>query len=57
MFRALARRQRETWLLFGEGPTLETLDYMYTIRIGGTLTFLYFDLYLNTVYAAHYTLI
>ena len=57
MFRALARRQRETCLLFGEGPTLETLDYMYTIRIGGTLTFLYFDLTLNTAYAAHYTLI
>ena len=42
-------------LLFGKGPTLETLDY--TIRIGGTLTFLYFDLTLNTAYAAHYTLI
>ena len=35
-----------------EGPTLETLDF--TIRIGSTLTFLYFDLYLNTGYAAHY---
>ena len=35
-----------------EGPTLETLDY--TIRIGSTPTFLYFDLYLNTAYAAHY---
>ena len=33
-------------------PTLETLDY--TIRIGSTPTFLYFDLYLNTAYAAHY---
>ena len=31
---------------------LETLDF--TIRIGGTPTFLYFDLYLNTAYAAHY---
>ena len=36
-----------------EGPTLETLDF--TIRIGSTApTFLYFDLYLNTAYAAHY---
>ena len=33
-------RQRET----DEGPMLETLDY--TIRIGSTPTFLYFDLYL-----------
>ena len=31
---------------------LETLDY--TIRIGSTPTFLYFDLYLNSAYAAHY---
>ena len=31
---------------------LETLDF--TIRIGSTPTFLYFDLYLNTAYAAHY---
>ena len=37
-----------------EGPTLETLDF--TIRIGSTPTFLYFDLYLNTAYAAHYGL-
>ena len=35
-----------------EGPTLETLDF--TIRIDSTPTFLYFDLYLNTAYAAHY---
>ena len=35
-----------------EGPILETLDY--TIRIGSTLTFLYFDLYLCFAYAAHY---
>ena len=32
--------------------TLETLDY--TIRIGSTPTFLYFDLYLYSAYAAHY---
>ena len=35
-----------------EGPMLETLDY--TIRIGSTPTFLYFDLYLYSAYAAHY---
>ena len=32
--------------------TLETLDY--TIRIGSTPTFSYFDLYLYSAYAAHY---
>ena len=31
---------------------LKTLDF--TIRIVSTPTFLYFDLYLNTAYAAHY---
>ena len=31
---------------------LETLDY--TIRIGSTPTFLYFDLHLYSAYAAHY---
>ena len=31
---------------------LETLDY--TIRIGSTPTFLYFDLYLYSAYAADY---
>ena len=31
---------------------LETLDY--TIRIGSTPTFLYFDLYLYSAYAARY---
>ena len=31
---------------------LETLDY--TLRIGSTPTFLYFDLYLYSAYAAHY---
>ena len=30
---------------------IETLDY--TIRIGSTPTFLYFDLYLYSAYAAH----
>ena len=32
--------------LSDEGPMLETLDY--TIRIGSTPTFLYFDLFLGT---------
>ena len=31
---------------------LETLDY--TIRVGSAPTILYFDLYLYSVYAAHY---
>ena len=35
-----------------EGPMLETLDY--TFRIGSTPTFLYFDLYLHSAYAAHH---
>ena len=38
--------------LSDEGPMLETLDY--TIRIGSTPTFLYFDLCLYSAYAAHY---
>ena len=38
--------------LSDEGPTLETLDF--ALYIGSTPTFLYFDLYLNTAYAAHY---
>ena len=42
-FRALALRQRET-NFSDEGPMLETLDY--TIRIGSTLTILYFDVYI-----------
>ena len=41
--------------LSDEGPMLETLDY--TIRIGSTPTFLYFDLYLYSAYAAHYVYI
>ena len=35
-----------------ERPMLETLDY--TIHIGSTPTFLYFDLYPHSAYAAHY---
>ena len=42
----------ELWFFFDEGPMLETLDY--TIRIGSTPTFLYFDLYLYSAYAAHF---
>ena len=38
--------------LYDEGPMLKTLDH--TIRIGSTSTFLYFDLYLYSAYAAHY---
>ena len=33
-------------------PTLETLEFAF--HIGSTPAFLYFDLYLNTAYAAHY---
>ena len=40
--------------LSDEGPMLETLDFAF--YIGSTPTFLYFDLYLNTAYAAHYIL-
>ena len=40
------------WFLSDEGPTVETLDY--TIRIGSTQTFLYFDLHLYSAYAVHY---
>ena len=38
--------------LSDEGPMLKTLDH--TIRIGSTPTFLWFDLYLYSAYAAHY---
>ena len=38
--------------LSDEGHALETLDF--TIRIGSTPTFSYFDLYLYSAYAAHY---
>ena len=38
--------------LSDEGPSLETFDLAF--YIGSTPTFLYFDLYLNTAYAAHY---
>ena len=41
-----------TLFLSDEGPMLETLDH--TIRIGNAPTFLYFDLYLYSAYAAHY---
>ena len=61
-FRALAlvrEKQKKVFLwrkvslfLSDEGPMVETLDY--TIRIGSTPTFSYFDLYLYSAYAAHY---
>ena len=35
-----------------ERPKLKTLNF--TIRIGSAPAFFYFDLYLNTAYAAHY---
>ena len=38
--------------LSDEEPMLETLDY--TIRIGSTPAFLYFDLYLYSAYATYY---
>ena len=37
--------ERKTFFLSDEGPMLETFDY--TIRIGSTPTFLYFDFYLK----------
>ena len=40
--------------LSDEGSTLKTLDFAF--YIGSTRTFLYFDLYFNTAYAAHYIL-
>ena len=46
------QKQTDDWFLHDEGPTLETLDF--TVHIGSTQTFLYFDLYLNIAYAAHY---
>ena len=46
------RARHQLTILSDEGPMLETLDY--TIRIGSTPTFLYFDLYLYSAYAAHY---
>ena len=45
-------QNKKNWFLSDEGPMLETLDH--TIRIGSTPTFLYFDLYLYSAYAAHY---
>ena len=43
------------YFLSDEGSMLETLDH--TFRIGSTPTFLYFDLYLYSAYAAHYVYI
>ena len=41
--------------LSDEGPTLETL--YFTVRIGSTPTFLYFDLYLYTLPTHHVTFV
>ena len=41
--------------LSDEEPMLEMLDY--TIRIGSTPTFLYFNLHLYSAYAAHFVYI
>ena len=38
--------------LSNEGPMLETLDY--TIRVGSTPTFLYFDLFLYVSLLSHF---
>ena len=38
---------KRSWFLSDEGPMLKTLDY--TIRVGGTPTILYFDLYKRSV--------
>ena len=38
--------------LSDKGSTLETLNFAF--YFGSTPTFLYFDFYLNTAYAAHY---
>ena len=43
--------------LSDEGPTLETLDYIYYPYWQYTPTFLYFDLYLYSAYAGHYVYI
>ena len=48
-------RIQQAEFLFDERHTLKTLEF--TIRIGSIRTFLYFNLYLNTVFAAHYTFI
>ena len=44
----------DTRIVKPKGPTLETLEFAF--HSGSTSTFLYFDLYLNTAYAAHYIL-
>ena len=41
-------------VLSDEGPMLETLDY--TIRIGSTPIFLYFDFYLHLAYDVYLTI-
>ena len=55
MFLSTNDKMSEGRALSDGGPMLETLDL--TIRIGSTPTFLYFDLYLYSAYAAHYVYI
>ena len=50
--RKIVRIQQAEFLSDEQRPTLKTLDF--TIRIGITSTFLYFNLYLNTAFAADY---
>ena len=51
---SVAHSSERNMFLSDEEQTLETLDFGFCI--GSTPTFLYFDLYLNTAYAAHYIL-
>ena len=47
-----SERKHSSCFCSDEGPMLETLDF--TIHIGSTPTFSYFDLYLYSAYASHY---
>ena len=54
VFQHCLRSTLDFMFLSHEGPTFKTLDFAF--YIGSTATFLYFDLYFNTAYAAHYIL-
>ena len=57
VFQHCLRRTLHFMFLSDEGPTLETL-YFTVLSISAVhQTILYFDLYFNTVYAAHYTFV
>ena len=49
--RKIAVRIQQGEFFFDERRTLETLDF--TLHIDSTPTFFYFNLYLNTAFAAH----